>query len=181
MSAEPEASSSTDVEQEPNRPRGREEVREALLDAATELFAARGSAAVSVRDIAKRVRVNHGLVHRHFGSKETLKLQVMKRLVDRVNRDVTDGSDQDLSFLLRQTLKATGGHDAYFRILARALLDGEDVSTIQTRFPVARMLVQAAQTAGVERPKEFVARKMAAGLGWLIFEPYIRAATDMKD
>ena len=37
-----------------------------------DLFAERGPAATSIRDVAKRAAVNHGLIHRHFGSKERL-------------------------------------------------------------------------------------------------------------
>jgi len=59
--------------------RGRTEVRNALLDAAAALFAARGVAAVSVRDVAAHAGVNHGLVHRHFGSKHALFTAVLDR------------------------------------------------------------------------------------------------------
>jgi AcrR family transcriptional regulator len=54
------------------RPRERQEVMAAVLDAATALFAARSPASVSVRDIANAARVNHALVHRHFGSKKAV-------------------------------------------------------------------------------------------------------------
>ena len=55
-----------------NIPTGREEVAAAILEAATDLFAERGPAATSIRDIAARSKVNHGLVFRHFGTKEQL-------------------------------------------------------------------------------------------------------------
>ncbi|MCV7113486.1 helix-turn-helix transcriptional regulator, partial [Mycolicibacterium setense] len=48
-------------------PTGREEVAAAVLEAAADLFAERGPAATSIRDIAARSKVNHGLVFRHFG------------------------------------------------------------------------------------------------------------------
>ena len=156
-------------------------MREALLDAATELFASHGANAVSVRDIAKHAHVNHGLVHRHFGSKAALHKEVLDRLAYRVSATVTPNEEGDLRGLMSQVLAGTAAHDAYFRILARALLDGAEVSSIQTKFPVAQMMVRAAEQSGMDKPKEFVARRIAAGLGWLIFEPYIRAATGMND
>ena len=166
-----------------SRPQGRQAVREALLEAATELFASHGASAVSVRDIAKKARVNHGLVHRHFGSKSALQKEVVERLVAVVSANVVPAESDDISSLIRRTFEgtATATHDTYFRILARALLDGEDVGSIQTRFPVAQMLVAAAEKSGVERPRMYVARRIATGLGWLLFEPYIRAATGLKD
>ncbi len=166
-----------------SRPQGREAVREALIEAATELFANHGASAVSVRDIAKKARVNHGLVHRHFGSKSALQKEVVERLVAAVSANVVPAEGDDISSLIRRTFEgtATATHDTYFRILARALLDGEDVDSIQTRFPVAQMLVTAAEKSGVDRPRLYVARRIATGLGWLLFEPYIRAATGLNE
>lgn len=46
--------------------------RQALRDAATELFAARGYDRTTVRDIAMRAGVNQALLFRYFGSKEAL-------------------------------------------------------------------------------------------------------------
>src|SRR5258708_39978720 len=63
------------------RPRGREAVMTAVLDAAMALFAAHGPASVSVRDIAAAARVNHALVHRHFGSKQEVLRAVLDRAV----------------------------------------------------------------------------------------------------
>lgn len=61
-------------------PTGRAEVAAAILEAATELFAERGPAATSIRDIAARAGVNHGLVFRHFGTKEQLVGAVLDHL-----------------------------------------------------------------------------------------------------
>src|ERR1051325_9661060 len=54
------------------RPRGAAATKDALVDAFLRLVARRPVADVSVRDVAAAARVNHGLVHRHFGSKEGL-------------------------------------------------------------------------------------------------------------
>src|ERR1700761_668758 len=53
-------------------PLGRAEVVAAVLESAADLFADRGPAATSIRDIAAHSKVNHGLIHRHFGSKDGL-------------------------------------------------------------------------------------------------------------
>ena len=55
---------------------------EAVCKAAAELFAERGPAAVSSRDIAARAGVNYGLIHRHFGSRQELQRQVMTETRD---------------------------------------------------------------------------------------------------
>src|SRR5690349_5044299 len=81
-------------------PRGRDAVKPAILDAAAELFAARGPRAVSVRDIASHAGVNHGLVHRHFGSKEAVLRAVLTSLVDEIST-VAGPVDLSPDFLVR--------------------------------------------------------------------------------
>ncbi|MQA97207.1 MAG: TetR family transcriptional regulator [Streptosporangiales bacterium] len=58
------------------RSRRREEyaeaTRNALVAAATELFAAKGYQGTSVEDVARRARVTRGALYHHFGSKQEL-------------------------------------------------------------------------------------------------------------
>lgn len=49
-----------------------------LLDAAVELFAQRGFAGTSIRDIAERAGANVAAGHYHYGSKEGLYLEVLR-------------------------------------------------------------------------------------------------------
>src|SRR6185369_1182469 len=53
--------------------------RARLVGAATELFAARGFPGTSIRDIAQQAGVNVAAGHYHFGSKEGLYLEVLRR------------------------------------------------------------------------------------------------------
>jgi AcrR family transcriptional regulator len=53
--------------------------RERLLDAARACLLERGHQASSVKAIAARAGVNHGLVHHYFGSKERLWVAVIER------------------------------------------------------------------------------------------------------
>jgi len=52
--------------------RNLEASRAAILDAAREVFTERGYARATIREIARRAGVTHGLVMRHFGTKEQL-------------------------------------------------------------------------------------------------------------
>ncbi|MFF4713135.1 helix-turn-helix domain-containing protein [Streptomyces eurythermus] len=54
------------------RRRDPEASRAAILEAARAAFAERGYAKTTVRDVARRAGVTHGLVLRHFTSKEQL-------------------------------------------------------------------------------------------------------------
>jgi TetR/AcrR family transcriptional regulator len=56
--------------------------RAAVIDAAERLFAERGFAATSMRDISAASGVSHPLIHHHFGSKEELYAAVKRRMVE---------------------------------------------------------------------------------------------------
>src|SRR5262245_19569221 len=105
------------------RPRGREAVMAAVLDAATTLFSARGPASVSVRDIAAAAGVNHALVHRHFGSKQEVLRAVLERTVQEIAAATSEIADSRIS--LQQRFKVVAEHGDYWRVLARASLDNE--------------------------------------------------------
>ncbi|MDP0489883.1 MAG: TetR/AcrR family transcriptional regulator [Verrucomicrobiota bacterium JB023] len=63
------------------------ETRERLLDAAEGLFAEKGFEAVSLRDITRTAGANVASVNYHFGSKEGLINEVMKRHALPVNEE----------------------------------------------------------------------------------------------
>lgn len=63
-------------------PSGDPDVRDGILDAAEDLFATRGFAATSIREIADRVKVNPAMVHYYFGSKKKLLRAVMERVLE---------------------------------------------------------------------------------------------------
>lgn len=159
-------------------PRGRDEVTRAIVRAAGELFATRGTVAVSVRDVAERAGVNHGLVHRHFGSKAKLVRAVMQALGEELR-----ASSAGLGGGLPATFLATAVESAYWRVLARALLDGVRPRELQDGFPMVEQLSAAmanARREGLVRDdvdaQLLVGMTLALHLGWLVFEPFIDSA-----
>ena len=165
-------------------PTGKDQVVSALLAAATELFAERGPGAVSVRDVASRAKVNHGLVHRHFGSKDGLVRAVLDGLVDDLRQRhaavVFEGGVRGAVF------DEMADNQLYWRVLARALLDGNTEWLQDGQFPLIGAGVaqlKAAMERGDVAPGDaqaMVASYVAAALGWLVFEPFIAAATGME-
>jgi AcrR family transcriptional regulator len=142
----------------------------AVLDAAAELFADRGPAATSIREVAARSGVNHGLVYRHFGTKEELVAAVLDHVSEQVNQAIA-GSGAD-----------TQAHaERQWRVLAHTILDGYPVGRMQRRFPFVNQLVDEAALHTEDR----MAARMAAGhvvaleLGWQLFKPFILAATGL--
>ncbi|WP_019927838.1 helix-turn-helix domain-containing protein [Nocardia sp. BMG111209] len=154
-------------------PVGREAVAAAVLTHAADLFAERGPTATSIRDIAERAGVNHGLVFRHFGTKDELVGRVLDHL----------GTESG-------TLAAAEGFSVtdprfarHLRVLARCILDGYPVETLQQRFPVMQQLLDRTRA---DHPDDrtaalAVAHAAAFGLGWQLFEPFLRVSTGLQD
>lgn len=76
----------------------RGESREALLQAALEVFSRRGFKGATVRDIARVARVNHGTIRYHFGSKDKLWRAAVTYLFERQTAEL------DLTTLAHQGL-----------------------------------------------------------------------------
>ena len=168
----------------PGPPRGQRETVTALIDATITLLAERGPAALSVRDIAAHAGVNHGLVHRHFGSKQALVRAALDRLAGELY-ETAGAASRDVAGL-SALFTATAQHESYWRALARTVLDGEAPRAFQSRFPTFRRVIdtlQDMQRNGV-LTKDVEAPLLTAGigalvLGWLVFEPFLVAATDL--
>lgn len=161
------------------QPRGREQVRAALIRAAAELFAERGPAAVSVRDVAARAGVNHGLVHLYFGSKRDLLGEVLGFHAAEISSRAEEVEVADL-------LDATAG-SPFWRVLARTILDGEDLDHLQESFPTVGRIVdffsglRAQGRLAGQDPKILAAVAVGLGLGWLLFEPFLIPAAQLGD
>lgn len=166
----------TSTEPTPDRTGGRdrEASKQALIAAATELLAERGPNDVSVREIAQRAGVNHGLVHHYFGSKTGLVTAVLDDLAQRTAQIATTTSPgPNLAFF------ATEGFDLHLRVLARLLLDGAAPPKFQSAFPfvdhlagLGRDLYGLDEATAQRRATQAVAML----LGWMMFEPWLMSA-----
>lgn len=58
--------------------------RQALIEAASELYAARGADAVSVREVAEAAKVSPAMINYHFKDKRGLMRAVLERGLDRI-------------------------------------------------------------------------------------------------
>ncbi|WNG94453.1 TetR/AcrR family transcriptional regulator [Mycobacterium sp. ITM-2016-00318] len=155
-------------------PVGKDEVVAAVIRSAADLFAERGLAATSIRDVAARSRVNHGLIHRHFGSKDALVAAVLDHLGQHLAQLLADGADGSAF---------ADAVDRQLRVLAYASLDGYPIGELQSRFPTMGVLLDAVRP---QHPSELSARLAAAHaialqLGWCLFGDFLRASTGLAD
>lgn len=155
---------------------GREAVVAAVLDSAADLFAERGPAATSIRDIAERAGVNHGLVFRHFGTKEKLVARVLDYLASESSA-AFDRSEVGDRSLLDARLRR------HLTVLARSILDGYPVARMQQDFPViSRLIKRAGPFHATDRDASLtVAHVAALELGWQLFGPFLRGAANLGD
>lgn len=155
-------------------PSGRVEVAAAILAAATDLFAERGPAATSIRDIAARSNVNHGLVFRHFGTKDQLIGAVLDHLGTNVGALLSaQTSAEELDRAL----------DRQMRVVARTVLDGYPAGQLQTRFPAIAALLDAVLPRHDDETeaRRAVANALALQFGWRLFAPILRSATGIEE
>ena len=91
------------------------DAREALLDAAAEVFAARGLREASVDEIAQRAGYSKGAVYWHFESKDGLFLALLEERVDRPTREMIEllesaPTDQDMSVEASRAVRRAHAH-----------------------------------------------------------------------
>jgi AcrR family transcriptional regulator len=144
----------------------------AILDAAGELLVERSPREVTVRDVAERARVNHALVHRHFGTKDDLLRAVLVRRSEAFGRAAAEvGVDaESILPLLTQ-------HADYWRILARFVLDAPNLLTAD--LPAGSMVLAriGADASGGDRTAADAAVAAAVAgslaLGWAVFGAHL--------
>jgi TetR/AcrR family transcriptional regulator len=134
--------------------------RDAILAAATAVFAERGFHGAKMREIAQRAQVSQGLLHHHFGTKEALWDAVGERIL----RDFLDGqaalldrerpTAETVAASVRGYLNYCRARPEALRIYLWRLLEGpkgERQARSRTMTRRAVPMFEAAQEAGVIR------------------------------
>src|SRR5688572_4069167 len=96
-----------------------EDVRSLLVASLVELLKNQSIDAISVRDVAAAAGVNHGLVHRYFGSKQGLVDAAVEQLSAEVHRGRPESAAMSAA-----SFAYLRAHPELARIVARACLDG---------------------------------------------------------
>ena len=149
------------------KPAGKPQVMSALVDATIDLIVEKGLE-ISVRQIADRAGVNHGLVHNYFGDKANL----LRAAVNEINVRSASDLDED-GFPLPDMASRRGGELA--KALARIRLDaGGDLFS---EHPVTSswrdaLAVSDPALSGAEIESK-IAHAAALGLGWALYADHI--------
>ena len=156
---------------------GKEAVMQAVVEAACELMAEKQPSQLSIREIAREAGVNHGLIHRHFGSKQNLISHVVAH-IDTEMRE-TAGRDGDFQRAFTLATELATADARFWKIVARLILDGygELLQTDQTSYlrdlrDLATKEYGSSETLGLSLD-ESLYMLIALGLGHEMFGDYI--------
>lgn len=153
---------------------GRAATAAKVLTHAADLFAERGPAATSLRDIAAASGVNQGLIFRHVGNKD----QLVGAVLDHLARELESAREAGVDTATVDVLV-----ERQWKVLARSILDGYDPGLLQQRFPTVSTLVDRFRDCHDSEAdaRLAVAHTVALGLGWRLFGPFLRAAAGLED
>lgn len=167
------------------RPRCRAAAEQSLIEAAAALLGEVGPRAMSVRDVATRAGVNHGLVHHYFGGKDGLLREGMKLLVHRHHEFA---SQRRVAGIAPAPL-ALNEDQNYLRAVARCVLDGE-MELARTELDEGVSIPNQALFAYTElqnldgptlEMKADLALAAATEMGWAALEPFLFLVAGVQD
>ena len=122
--------------------------RTAILDAAERLFAARGFAATTIKQIGAEADVNSALLYYYFADKETLYREVLGRLIAGLIAaggrafDEARSPEEAIRALVRVQAATLGSSPFAARLIARELVDNEAAHATQLMTRLAADLFQ---------------------------------------
>ena len=154
------------------RPRGRDEVIEALLQSARKLIAQQGPS-VALRDIAEDAGVNFGLIYHYLGTKEQLIGEVYGRAAESAATRLGEAKHLEDALALLMTF----GDGTTARLVGWAALEGTQPAEAFRDSPaldvLANFALADAEEAGGELSDEdakvLAALAMVVTLGWRLF------------
>jgi AcrR family transcriptional regulator len=142
-----------------------EQTAERILDAAEALFAARGYAATTLRDVARAVGLRNPSLYNHFDGKEALYAAVLERgirpVFETLMRSVIHEEEAEAQArLLEEVMAILARRPALARLVQHEALAGGEHLTPMLRewirpvFAQARALIEAQGRGGRWRPEQ---------------------------
>lgn len=162
-----------------DKPAGAAAVRESILDAAIRLMGERGSTDVALREIAREANVNHGLVHRHFGTRQDVLIAVLRRQSE-VGADFLRDAENIHAAIDRLWEHPKMAENS--KLVASALLGGVEPESIAPGHAFRRLeqLLEADDCTDEDRRAATAVAISCLILGWGIFGDYLTANAGAK-
>ncbi|WP_370401601.1 TetR/AcrR family transcriptional regulator [Sulfitobacter sp. JB4-11] len=154
---------------------------ERIISAAEVAFAERGFDGAGMKAISRRAEVSQALLHYHFGSKDQLYTEVVKRrskvinderiaMLARVDLKDPDALAHILEALFRPPLGPAGGDQAYTRIFGGLIIGQERERALvkECYDPTAQQFIKALQAAIPGMSQKTAAHAYTLALGALV-------------
>ena len=157
----------------PKRTRDPDAKRAAILEAAQAAFAERGFAGATIRDIAKRAGVTHGLVIRHFDTKESLFLaasQAVEIIAEDFSGDL-DGLPDRIARSWVEQMDQSGGSNPLLALIRSAASDDGSAKRVLSRLRDQTVLAYRIVMPGPDAEKR--ADMVGAHLIGMTFSRYV--------
>ena len=160
----------------------------AILRSTGELLARKSPSEVTLREIAKHAGVNYGLIHRHFGTKDELVLQLFRAFSDYGGSLMRDTGS--IYTALQQAFNAESG--AFAEIFAWVILDRVEPERVWADRSLMGELAEQIETTwqqGTPPPltrQRFDPRVLATFASlvisvWEFYAPYVAVMGDYAD
>ena len=154
------------------RPRGREQIRAALIASTLDLLESNGLD-ISIRQIAERADVPHSVIGRYFGSKDEL---VRSAIESTLPADREAAQHHDTAEETARAMFDSGvARPERIRILAQLLQAGIEPRDIRAEAPMMTSLVKLIEERQPDHadPRIIAAAVSALSMGWVLAGDYI--------
>jgi AcrR family transcriptional regulator len=171
------------------------ETKDKILDAAERLFGEQGYSETSLRHIIADAGVNLAAIHYHFGSKEDLLLQLVRRRAEPINHarletlerfEAEAGAqpvpiEKILEAFLAPAANAAIRHPELVRLMGRMHAEGAVPAGIRSEFePTVRRFIAAASRALPDLPEPELHWRLRASAGAIGFTT-METSADSED
>lgn len=158
-------------------PVGADEVRRAVLDAAATLFATRGVAQVSLREVAAAADTHLALIKRYIGNREQLEFAVFDDLSEQLARLVDEHPLEGQGHGVESVM------GRWAAVAASLVTSGRVLAGRPGFNPVLAMAETLGDAYGLDpiAARVRAAYIVATAIGWRVFEDYLVAAGELEE
>jgi AcrR family transcriptional regulator len=148
-----------------------------LLDAVERIFTIEAPSTLSMRTIAKEAECSLGLAYNYFGSKEELVGAALDRMASNITAAATAPTDDPREALLA-LVGSLRANPAFPRLMTWMLLEGHDLSSIMSDFPLEQAVAKMATERGVKDPENVGMTMALLGIGIFTYGGLLNGAVD---
>lgn len=146
-----------------------------LLDAVERIFTTEAPSTLSMRTIATEAKCSLGLAYNYFASKEELVGAALDRMAGRITEVATASADdpRDALLVLLDSLRA---NPAFPRLVTWLLLEGQDLSSVMSGFPLEESVAVMAAERGVKDAENVGMTMALLGMGVFTYGGLLNSA-----